>query len=295
MDDSDILHSLHTAVHCYLSTLLAAADCLAEACPPVGEPYKTALTRLESRLAFDSSAPAIEESGAAVAAEFKDYSAKAAAYLASHAIAFRRTLAGLEESLQLVGQRQEFYFGRLRQFASQMEPVSYPSDPEHLAEARAMESAGLLRSIESMNYEMQSLVERLRGELRVAERVVAEAETTDYATCLMNRRETERRIAEREASGKPYALLLFTLGESAAPEVLRQVALRLTQQVRYTDRVGRWGEREFVVLFAGPLSIAETRITQIVPWIAGRYLLDNGDHAHVDVEAQVMPALAISA
>jgi GGDEF domain-containing protein len=201
----------------------------------------------------------------------------------------------LDESLQLVGQRQEFYFGRLRQFAAQMESASYPSDPQHLAEVKAMESAGLLRSIESMNYEMQSLVERLRGELRVAERVVAEAETTDPETCLMNRQEIERRIAERRASGKPHALLLFTLAKDAAPEVLRQVALRLTQQVRYNDRVARWGEREFLVLFAGPPDIAEIRITQIVPWIAGRYLLDNGDHADVDVEAHILSVAAISA
>src|SRR5260370_9745676 len=102
MADTDILHSLHTTVHCYLATLLATADCLADACPHVGGPYRTKLNRLKSRLAFDSSAEAVEESAAKVASELKDYSSKAAAYLESHAQGFRHTLAGLDETLMPV-------------------------------------------------------------------------------------------------------------------------------------------------------------------------------------------------
>jgi hypothetical protein len=295
MDDNDILHALHTTVHCYLSTLLAAADCLADACPPVGGPYKTKLSRLQSRLAFDSSAEAVEESAAAVAAEFKDYSAQAATYLESHAAGFRRMLTGLEQGLDVLGQRQEYYFGRLRQFASQMESASYPTDPEHLAEVIAMQSGGLLHAIECMTYELQSLATAVRSELRVAEQAVADAETTDAATGLMNRREIERRIGECRASGATYALLLFTISDHADPEVLRQVGSRLTQQLRYKDRVGRWGEHELMVLFAGPVAVAEVRIHQIVPWVAGRYVRDNGVPVDVDVETQVLSDEAVLA
>src|SRR5712691_3137298 len=148
MADTDILHSLHTTVHCYLATLLATGDCLAESCPPVGGPYRTKLSRLKSRLAFDGSAPALEESAAVVAAELKDYSSKAAAYLDSYAAGLRRSSDDLEAILRRFTQRQEFYSGRLRQFATRLE--SAPSE-------------GLLTCVDGMIYEMQSLAARLRA------------------------------------------------------------------------------------------------------------------------------------
>ena len=66
------LHALHTAVNCYLSTLSAMANCIGAACPEVGGLYRHRLSRLRSRLAFDSSPDAMVESTAAVDAELTD-------------------------------------------------------------------------------------------------------------------------------------------------------------------------------------------------------------------------------
>src|SRR5271168_4070448 len=52
---TDPTAALHAIVHSYLSTLLAVAECLGSACPPVGGPYQHRLNRLGKRLAFDSS------------------------------------------------------------------------------------------------------------------------------------------------------------------------------------------------------------------------------------------------
>jgi GGDEF domain-containing protein len=280
MAESDPLHTLHTSVHCYLSTLLAMGECLAEACPPVGGPYRTMLSRLKSRLAFDASAPALEESAAVVADELQDYASKAATYLDSYAAGFRRSMAGVEGVLRLLAQRQEFYGGRLRQFATQLE---------------SSQSAGLLTSIESMTYEMQSLAARLCAELKSAEQVVGEAETTDLETGLMNRREMELRIAEQRALGVPYSLIQFRVTSRVPLEALRQMAARLTQQFRHNDRVGRWSEYEFLVLFVGPASVAEVRAVQIVAWLAGRYLLDNGESVEASIESSILDAEAVPA
>ena len=40
--------------------------------------------------------------------------------------------------------------------------------------------------------------------------------------------------------------------------------------------ISRWSERQFLVLFKGRAETARARGEQIMPWIAGRYLLDNG-------------------
>src|SRR5690349_17223124 len=115
MTEGDPLRTLHTTVLCYLSTLLSIADCVADACPPVGGPYKTKLNRLKSRLAFDASAGAVEESATIVAGELKDYATRAAAYLDSHAAGQRAATAGIESLLREFSRRQEFYGARLRQ------------------------------------------------------------------------------------------------------------------------------------------------------------------------------------
>ena len=62
---------LQSAVNCYLSTLLAAANCVSKTCPEVGGLYRHRLSRLRSRLAFDSSPKALDESRAAVETELK--------------------------------------------------------------------------------------------------------------------------------------------------------------------------------------------------------------------------------
>jgi hypothetical protein len=97
MTEEDQLHALHTAVDCYLSTLLAVANCVGDACPEVGGPYQNRLSRLQSRLAFDSTPEALEESCLAVEAELKEYALKTSAYLAEHGAALRSATAALAE------------------------------------------------------------------------------------------------------------------------------------------------------------------------------------------------------
>ena len=91
------LHALHTAVNCYLSTLDSVANALANACPAIGGLYRHRLSRLRARLAFDSSAPALEESADAVEEELVEYGLKASAYVEQHRLELRSTISVLEE------------------------------------------------------------------------------------------------------------------------------------------------------------------------------------------------------
>src|SRR5580698_1138862 len=130
--DDLVLHALHTAVNCYLSTLDTVANALANACPEIGGLYRHRLSRLRARLAFDSSPAALEESADAVEEELVEYGLKASAYVDQHRLQLRSAISVLEEIVRTLAHRQDFYGTRLRQFAAQMETAVYPSDPEHL-------------------------------------------------------------------------------------------------------------------------------------------------------------------
>jgi GGDEF domain-containing protein len=285
MTDTEQLSALNIAVTSYLSTLLAVADCIGAACPEVGGPYRHRLTRLRSRLAYDSSPDAIIEGTSVLEKELAEYANKSSSYVAQHGIELRRTIGVLETIVKSLAQRQEFYGARLRQFAMQMETTPYPSDPEHLSEVVALQAAQLLGCVESMHNDTQSQLSHMREELASVTQRLQEAEVTDRVTGLLNRREMERQIALRRASGEEPILVVFEVSGDMQDEVSREVAARLTSQFRHKDLVCRWTEYEFMVMFQGSAEIARQRTEQIVPWIAGRYALDNGESVEIRVDA----------
>jgi GGDEF domain-containing protein len=294
MTESEQLSALHTAVTSYLATLLAVSECVGVACPEVGGPYRHRLSRLRTRLAFDSTPEAMIESTVVVERELADYANKTAHYVTQHGIELRRTIDALETIVKALAQRQEFYSARLRQFAAQMEATPYPTDPEHHSELVALQAAGLNGCLESMANDTQSLVARMRGELAAVSVRLQDAEETDLLTGLMNRREMERQIAQRRMAGESPVLIVFELTGDVRDEVAQQFAARVGSQFRYPDLVCRWTEREFMVLFQGTPEIAKVRTEQIVPCVAGRYPLDNGESVEIAVEAGlVAPHLAM--
>ena len=133
----------------------------------------------------------------------------------------------------------------------------------------------------------QSLVARHadRNWPDVTERL-KEAEVTDHITGLMNRREMERQIDLRKAVGRrSRSSWSSSLIGEVGDEIAQQVAMRLTSQFRHQDLICRWSDYEFLVLFKGAREIARSRTEQIVPWIAGKYVLDDGTTVEIGVEA----------
>ncbi len=283
----DRLDALHTAVNCYLSTLLAVASCVGAACPEVGGLYRHRLNRMRKRLAFDTSSEALEESRATVETELNEFASKASTYVAQHGIELRSAVSTLEDIVRSFAQRQDFYGARLRQFAGQMETTAYPTEAGHLQEVVALQVVGLLSCVESMSHETQSLVMHMRNELGAVEQRLQEFELTDPLTGLMNRREMERQIESKKNTGTSPVLLHIQLSGDVNAEVMQQVASRLGSQFRHKDFVCRWTDTDFLVLFQGPPEIAQMRMDQIVPWVAGKYRLESGESVQIGVEARL--------
>lgn len=304
MPEADLLAALHSTVNSYLSTLEAAAHAMAAACPEIGKPYGQRLSRLRARLAFDSSAPKIEEGRATTERELADYARKTRDYTEQRCAEFQRALIALEKIVRTLAERQVFYGERLRRTAAQIEK-------QHSAEAAERQSAALLSCAESMGHEAQSLVRKMSEELGQVETRLAGLEITDPATGLINRREMERSIRAAEARGETPVLLLFefrceppsgaseglpgdTLLDENLPdeklpdEVARQAGARLTSQFRHHDLIARWSEWQFLVLFQGRREIAQARTPQILRWVTGRYPLSDGSFFDTSVEASLI-------
>jgi GGDEF domain-containing protein len=280
--------ALHSVVHSYLSIVQAMADTVAEACPAVGGPTRQKLGRLRARLAFDSSPAALEETSEIAAQELRNYSGRARTYVDRHRVELRRAAAKVAEIARTLAHRQDFYGERLRRFAAQIEAPGFEETKGSLDSGNALHAAGLVSCVESMSHESQSLLKRIHEEMQAVEARLAEAEVTDPVTGLMNRREMERSIAALRSEGAVPVLLLFDFDMPLPDEAAQQAATRLTSQFRYSDMVCRWTDRQFLVLFNGAPEIARARIDQVVPWVAGRYLLADGTSVELQAGASLI-------
>jgi PleD family two-component response regulator len=139
--------------------------------------------------------------------------------------------------------------------------------------------------VESMSNDTLSLVTRMRAELADVSERLRDAEVTDMVTGLMNRREMERQLAQRKEAGIEPVILVFELSGDVNDEIARQVAQRLASHFRHQDLICRWTEHEFLVIFQGTREMAHSRTQQIVPWIAGKYILDSGIPVEIAVDA----------
>ena len=284
---------LTNAVAAYLSVMAVTADCLEHAFPEVGAPYRQRIQRLQTRVSFDATREAIKESAQVLDAELTDYASVANRVRKERSVELERGVLALGDIIETLAQRQEFHGSRLRQFAEQLEKAAYPKDAKSFSALMTLQAAGLRGSVEKMNQEAVSMVTQMRDRMREMDQRLAGATSTDPLTGLINRRELERQIAAHKLHGATFCLLIFELSGPLGEQVLRTAAHKLASQFRHRDRTARWSEKEFAVLFLGETALAQARAAQVVPWVAGRYVLDNGESVVIEARARMLePELA---
>ncbi len=272
----------------YFSFASAVAECLKTSCPPIGTPYSLRLERLRSRLAYDPAPEFFAESTKMIEGQLRDFAGQSAAYVELHGTEFRRAMEALLETVRALGVKQDYHCARLRQFAAQMERTAYPTDPEHLAEVVGLQAAGLQTCIDSLTQDWQSLLGRMKVELVEAEARIAAADITDPITGLMNQREMDRLIQANRENGEPEVLLVFSFPAGLPDEVVQQIAQRAVSQFRHNDLISRWTGTDLLVLFRSTPEIAASRLEQVVEWLGGQYLADNGSPVQVVVNGRMI-------
>jgi GGDEF domain-containing protein len=278
--ERDHLSELSSAIFCYLSLLSSVADCIGQASPEVGGPYRKRIAQLRTRLFFQSTPKAIKTSLKTVEGELNEYAVVAAQHLDHHDLELRRAIVTLEHVIDMLATRHDFHGTQLREMVERMEN-SGPGQPVSLNDV----AGDLRRCVDRMNQETASILDRVRKEMRAVEEGLRGNQSTDASTGLLNSREITRQMEAYRLSGVPFSLLRFDLQGSITEPVMKQAAGRIEKQFRHRDRIARWSETEFLVLFQGPPEVAEKRATQVAKLLAGRYELSNGGQVEIMVDS----------
>jgi GGDEF domain-containing protein len=215
-------------------------------------------------------------------AELRDYAAVAAEYLDQHDRDLRCAILSLEDIIESMAHRSEFHGFRLQELAVGIETTN-PADHAHSTQT----AAELRRCIESMGHETASMLTRMREEIAAVEERLRGSQSTDPSTGLLNSGEITRQIEAYRANGLVFSLLRFELRDVVSEQVMKQAAAKLETQFRHRDRIARWSEREFLVLFEGPPQVAESRTPQVAQLLAGRYDLESGAYLEITIHSHV--------
>jgi GGDEF domain-containing protein len=276
--ERDYLAELSSSIASYLTTLTAVAECLGQTCPEIGTPYRKRIAQLRARLSFEPTRETIKESARTLEAELTDYAAVAGRYLYQHDLDLRCAILTLEDIIEGMAHRNDFHRSRLQELAVGMEATS-PAEPARPAQA----AAEIHRCIESMGRETESMLTRMREETAAVEERIRGSQSTDPSTGLLNSTEIKRQIEAYRANDLVFSLLSFELRGTVSEQVMKQAAVKLGTQFRHRDRVARWSEREFLVLFQGPPEVAESRAAETARLLAGRYDLVSGAYVEITV------------
>jgi len=272
---------LSNAVAAYLSTMQVTAECLDESYPEVGTPYRKRIQALQSRVSYDATPTQIRESAKAIQAELRDYSSVAKRVRTERSVELEREILALGDIIDDLAQRQAQFGRRLREFAAQVE------------KAMPVEAAGLHGVVDSMSHETATMVGKMLEHMVELDQRLAGAASTDPVTGLINRRELERQIEAHRLHGATFSLLLFELEGPVGEQVLQMAGAKLASHFRHRERTARWGDREFAVLFLGDNQLGEARAAEVLPRLAGRYTLKNGESVVVEAKARLLePELA---
>src|SRR5665213_1882871 len=266
----DLMAELSNAVAAYLSTMEVTAECLDENYPEVGSPYRKRIEALQSRVSYDATPKEIRESAKAIQAELRDYASVANRVRTERSVELEREILALGDIIENLAERQTQFGRRLREFATRVE------------KAMPVEAAGLHGVVDSMSHETAAMVSRMREQMVELDQRLAGAASTDPVTGLINRRELERQVEVHRLHGAMFSLLLFELEGPVGEQVLRMAGAKLASHFRHRDRTARWSDREFAVLFLGENQLAEARAAEVLPWLTGRYTLENGESVVIE-------------
>lgn len=260
------------ALECYLSAILDIAETVAAIYPEIGAACHEQLTRLRARLAFEANLKTLEESRYTLHQVLQEFALRASHYNQALNDELHRTLAMVAQGEDSRSARNVTYVDKLVDFVDQVEKALQSGDLSKVAGP----AAELRRFTESIEIDTRDAFLQLLDQTREFQQRLQEAEllaSRDALTGIANRREFNRQLAARIEAQHEFCVLLFDLdslkshndrfGHLCGDEILKQMAARLSSQVRTRDFVCRWGGDEFAVILDCGLDPGIARSRQI--------------------------------
>jgi diguanylate cyclase (GGDEF)-like protein len=259
------------------------------------------LKALHDALLKDDSSESLDTSLAAFENCVRGYSDGLRSALAGAKQDVRLVLELLRDATRAMESSNHRVGSDLSDFTSRIQETIDTNDLTRIREALSAQVLSMKGWISSLRTDTDEQLSPLQAQLRVFEERLQNAEyqaSTDPLTKLWNRREGERLVQMRIVKQCPCSLLVIDLnrfkfindeyGHQCGDRVLQFVAAKLSECVRPTDSVCRWGGDEFVVLLDCGLDIARRRATQLGEQIEGHFLFESqGRITAVPVSASI--------
>jgi GGDEF domain-containing protein len=266
-----------TALACYLSTVVAIGNCMAEVCPSVGAMYRDRLLKLPRRLAFNATPQALEQSRDAVATDLLEYSRTASAWTAAgsnHAALLLEHLRETEDTLVASADLQSAFLDDLA------EHIATSAEVDEVAQLRISfkrYAAGLSSYARRAKTEKLAAIEDLRRRREEIESWLAEATASnfiDHETGFLNRAAAEVRIQTQIGKQQPFCVIVAMQTEDGPPhsgpvvgQIMKELGDKLAATIRPYDMIFRWSENQFVTVFEATGAEIAARIKQIGGWL----------------------------
>jgi diguanylate cyclase (GGDEF)-like protein len=285
------------ALECYLSAITEIADTIEAISPETAPCCREQLLLLRSRLSADPTPEEIAQSREALHQILQGFCQKARLQNETLARDLNQTLSMVARTEDTSAGRNVQYVERLVDFVDRLESGVRSGDLPRLA----AHTSDLRDFAQSIELDSRDDFARLRQKMIEIQRRLHEVEllaTLDPLTGVANRRDLDRELAARIEAHQEFCVLLFDLngfkeindrfGHLYGDQVLKQLAARLSGQVRARDYVCRWGGDEFVAILACDLTIAESRSGQIAERLNGPYRIRaDGGEIRVDIAVTV--------
>jgi GGDEF domain-containing protein len=279
-----------TALACYLSTVVAIGNSMAEVCPAVGAMYRERLLKLPRRLGFDATPQALRQSQEAVETDLLEYSRTASAWIAagsSHAAMLLEHLRETEETLEASGDLQRAFLEDLADHIGTAAEVDSEAD---LRIGFKRYAAGLRSYSRRALTEKLAMIEDLRRRREEIDAWLAEATTSNFIdpeTGLLNRIAAERRILTQIAKKRSFCVILVGWSEegsihpgfkeAASGQIMKELGDRLAATIRPYDVIFRWSQDALMTIFEASKAEIATRAQQIAGWLGdGRGMVEIG-------------------
>lgn len=273
---------MNPALECYLSAILEIAETIEAIAPDIATSFREPLVTLQSSLAADPTPEALEQSRIVLREILGSFRSKARLQKETLARDLNQTLSMVTRTEDSSAGRNVQYVERLLDFVDRLETAVRSGDLGKLG----AQTCDLREFAQSIELDSRNDFAQLRQKMIEIQRRLHEVEllaTLDPLTGVANRRDLDRELTARIEAQHEFCVLLFDLdgfkeindgyGHLYGDAVLKQLAARLSGQVRARDYVCRWGGDEFVAILACDRAIAESRSRQIAERLSGPYHL----------------------
>ncbi len=268
------------ALTCYLGAMLAMAKSMRSVCSRAGLVYGDRLMRLPRRLGFDAAPEKLKESRELLEADLAEYTEATTAWVDAGSNLAREILEITTALGPCTAEGQNLHTTMLEDLAEQMSVSAEVDSNADLRAALKRYALGLRSYLRQRGDERLSSLKDLQCRADQLAKWLTRADpanSTDLTTGLPNRLELEGQLEVCWHSPTALSALIFEweeldpLPQDAGQAIAKQLADRLADLVRPRDMIGRWGDRQFAVIFECSSKDAAQRAGNITHWLAGNY------------------------